>query len=156
MTPSFVGSRDLKAKIQINAYLSLVSIIFLWRGLQENHKENNRPFARWHHFTTTTRILQDFVFLCLFGLLLFYPHWDYQIQRTENEMNSGLSSKKTPSFKWPFPFSFLKIHGQHHSSDPCTMRTKLGSLRLNVFNGLPLPWSIRTTDEWIPTPEDYF
>ena len=56
-------------------------------------------------------------------------------------MNSGLSSKKTPSFKWPFPLSFLKIHGQHHSSDPCTMQTKLGSLRSNVFNGLPLLWS---------------
>ena len=56
-------------------------------------------------------------------------------------MNSGLSSKKTPSFKWPFSLSFLKIHGQHHSSDPCTMQTKLGSLRSNVFNGLPLLWS---------------
>ena len=61
-------------------------------------------------------------------------------------MNSGLSSKKTPSFKWPFPFSFLKIYGQHRSSDSRTMQTKLGSLRLNVFNGLLLLWFIRTTD----------
>ena len=104
-------------------------------------------YYQWESF----RVL---FFLCKLGLLLFYLHWDYQ--RTENEMSSGLSSKKTPSFKWPFPFSFLKIHGQHRSSDPCTMQTKLGSLRSNVFNGLPLPWSIRTTDEWIPTPEDYF
>ena len=34
----------------------------------------NRPFARWRHFTTTSRILQGFALL-----LLFKPHWDYQI-----------------------------------------------------------------------------
>ena len=39
----------------------------------------NRPFALWHHFTTTTRILQGFAFLCKLGLLLFKPHWDYKI-----------------------------------------------------------------------------
>ena len=38
-----------------------------------------RPFARWHHFTTKTRILQGFAFLCKLGLLLFKPHWDYKI-----------------------------------------------------------------------------
>ena len=93
-------------------------------------------YYQWESF----RVL---LFLCKLGLFLFYPHWDYQIQiwKNRNEMNSGLSSKKTPSFKWPFPLSFLKIHGQHHSSDPCTMQTKLGSLRSNVFNGLPLLWS---------------
>ena len=35
---------------------------------------SNRPFALWHHFTTTTRILQGFGFLCKLGLLLFKPH----------------------------------------------------------------------------------
>ena len=39
-----------------------------------------RSFAWWRHFTTTNRILQDFAFLCKLGLLLFYPHWDYQIK----------------------------------------------------------------------------
>ena len=39
----------------------------------------NRPFAPWHHFTTTTRILQGFAFLCKLRLLLFKPHWDYKI-----------------------------------------------------------------------------
>ena len=39
----------------------------------------NRPFAWWRHFTTMTRILQGFAFLCKLGLLLFQPHWDYQI-----------------------------------------------------------------------------
>ena len=39
----------------------------------------NRPFARWRHFTTTTRILQDFAFLCKLGLWLFKPHRDYKI-----------------------------------------------------------------------------
>ena len=29
-----------------------------------------RPFARWRHFTTTTRVLQGFAFLCKLGLLL--------------------------------------------------------------------------------------
>ena len=39
----------------------------------------NRPFAWWRHFTTMTRILQGFAFLCKLGFLLFKPHWDYQI-----------------------------------------------------------------------------
>ena len=39
----------------------------------------NRPLARWRHFTTTTRILQGFAFLCKLGLLVFNPRWDYQI-----------------------------------------------------------------------------
>ena len=39
----------------------------------------NRPFARWCHFTTTTRIdLLDFAFLCKLGLLFSKPHWEYQ------------------------------------------------------------------------------
>ena len=28
---------------------------------------NNRPFARWHHFTTTTKILFVFPFIFKFG-----------------------------------------------------------------------------------------
>ena len=40
---------------------------------------SNRPLARWPHFTTTTRILQGFAFLCKLGLFLFNPRWDYQI-----------------------------------------------------------------------------
>ena len=39
----------------------------------------NRPFALWHHFTTTTRILQGFGFMCKLRLLLFKPHWDYKV-----------------------------------------------------------------------------
>ena len=31
----------------------------------------NGPFAWWRHFTTMTRILQGFAFLCKLGLLLF-------------------------------------------------------------------------------------
>ena len=38
-----------------------------------------RLFERWRHFTTTTRIIQGFAFLCKLGLLLFKPQWDYQI-----------------------------------------------------------------------------
>ena len=39
----------------------------------------NRPFAWWNHFTTTTRILQWYAFLCELGLLLFKPCWDYKL-----------------------------------------------------------------------------
>ena len=39
----------------------------------------NRPFAWWRHFTTMTRIVQVFSFLCKLGLLLFKPHCGYQI-----------------------------------------------------------------------------
>ena len=35
---------------------------------------------RWRHFTTTTRIFQGFAFVCKLRLLLFKPHWDYQIK----------------------------------------------------------------------------
>ena len=61
----------------------------------------NRPFARWRHFTTTTRILQDFVFLCKLGL--FYLNLagitEFKYERN-NEKDSGHSSKMTPSCKW--------------------------------------------------------
>ena len=40
---------------------------------------DNRPFAWWRHFTTTTRILRVFPFLCKLSPLLFKPHWDYHI-----------------------------------------------------------------------------
>ena len=46
------------------------------------HSWNNRPFAWWRHFTATTRIPQDFAFLCKLGLLLSKPHWDYKIKMT--------------------------------------------------------------------------
>ena len=39
----------------------------------------NRTIARWHHFTTTTRILQFVVFLCKLELLFFNPQRDWQI-----------------------------------------------------------------------------
>ena len=41
--------------------------------------KGNRPSAWWRHFTTMTRILQGFAFLCKLELLLFKAHWDYQI-----------------------------------------------------------------------------
>ena len=43
------------------------------------HWNINTPFAWWRHFTTMTRILEGFAFLCKLGLLLFKPHWSYQI-----------------------------------------------------------------------------
>ena len=49
------------------------------RGARKVNTWYNRPLARWRHFTTTTRILQGFAFLCKLGLLLFNPRWEYQI-----------------------------------------------------------------------------
>ena len=40
------------------------------------NSSSNRPFARRRHFTTTTRILEGFAFLCKLGLLVFKPQWD--------------------------------------------------------------------------------
>ena len=48
-------------------------------------------------FTNTTRILQDFSFLCKLGLLLsngLTGITKFKYER-KNKMNSGLSSKKT-------------------------------------------------------------
>ena len=60
----------------------------------------NRLFARWRHFTTTTRILQGFALLCKLSLLLFKPRLDYQILIwKKSEKDSGLSSKVTVSCK---------------------------------------------------------
>ena len=62
----------------------------------------NRLFARWRHFTTTTRILQGFSLLCKLRLLLFKPRLDYQILIwKKSEKDSGRSSKVTPSCNWP-------------------------------------------------------
>ena len=54
----------------------------------------NRPFAWWRHFTTMTRILQGFAFLCKLGLLLFKPHWDYQILNMKRKMKRILEEVK--------------------------------------------------------------
>ena len=43
-----------------------------------------------------------FAFLCKLELLLFKPHWGYQIWIwKKTEKNSGRRSKMTPSCKWP-------------------------------------------------------
>ena len=61
-----------------------------------------RPLVWWRHFTTMTRILQGFAFLCKLRLLLFKPRWDYQIWIwKEKPKDSGHSSKLLPSCKWP-------------------------------------------------------
>ena len=62
-------------------------------------------------FTTTTRILQGFAFLCKLMLLLFKPHWNYKRFKYEgkNEKDSGRSSKMTPSCKWPIRESYANL-----------------------------------------------
>ena len=52
-------------------------------------------FTRWRHFTTKTRILQGFAFLCKLELLLLTPHWNTKFKyERKNGMNFGRSSKK--------------------------------------------------------------
>jgi len=68
---------------------------------------DNCPFARWRRFTTATRMLQGFAFLCKLGLLLFNPRRisKFKYER-KNEKYSGRSGKMTPSCKWPIPDYF--------------------------------------------------
>ena len=47
-----------------------------WRKIPSCLQRFNRAFARWRNFTTTTRILQNFVFWSTLGLLLFKPRFD--------------------------------------------------------------------------------
>ena len=55
-------------------------------------------------FTTATRILQGFPFLCKLRLLSVKSRWDYKFKyEKKNEKNSGRRSKMTPSSKWPIP-----------------------------------------------------
>ena len=53
-------------------------------GCEPVIRSTNRPFARWRHFTATTRILQGF-----------------SKYVRKNEMNFGLNSKKPSLCKWP-------------------------------------------------------
>ena len=58
---------------------------------------NNRPFARWRHFTTTTRIFQGiaFAFLCKLRLLFLNLTATTKCKyEKNNETNSGHSSKR--------------------------------------------------------------
>ena len=66
----------------------------------------NRSFVWWRHFITMSRILQGFAFLCKLGLLLFKPHWGYQIYISKN---SGCSSKMTRSCKWPIACAIRRV-----------------------------------------------
>ena len=52
-------------------------------------------FTRWRHFTTTTRIVQGFAFLCKLEPFLLKPHWitKFKYER-KNGLNFGRSSKK--------------------------------------------------------------
>ena len=49
----------------------------------------NGPFARWHHATTTIRILQGIAFLCKLGILLFKPRWDFTKFKYERKDGNG-------------------------------------------------------------------
>ena len=48
-----------------------------------------------------TRILLGFAFLSKLELLLFKPHWDYQIQIWKKKRKDSGRYKMSPSCKWP-------------------------------------------------------
>ena len=77
----------------------------------------NRPFARWRHFTKYDRNpsgccflvqIKAFVNKTSLGLTNFN-------MKVKNEMNCGLSRKKTSSCKWPIVdrFHFLELTGRN-------------------------------------------
>ena len=100
--------------------------------LRTSRGANNRPFARWRHFTTTTRILQDFAFLCKLGLLFSKPHWEYQIRIWKKKRKrilvvvvkwrhhaNGLLGKKDTSLKGLLSNYWRRLnYVLHNSSHP--------------------------------------
>ena len=63
----------------------------------------NRPFARWRHFTSITRILQGFAFLCKLGLFLIQNSLGLSnlTMKEETKWILLLVVKKKSSCKWP-------------------------------------------------------
>ena len=100
-------------------------------------KCSNRPFALRHHFTITTRILQDFAFLCKWGLcysnLTGITKFKYE---RKNEKDSGRSSKITPSCKWPITCLqiLLRGMGNHVTVHRPTDRASVRTARQPMFN----------------------
>ena len=73
-------------------------------------KNYNRLLAQLLHFTTTTRIFQDFVFCCNydFWYLNFAGTTELQYKRY-NKNDSVHSSNLTPSRKWPLIIAELQV-----------------------------------------------
>ena len=70
-----------------------------------------------------------FFFLVQFRVLLFKPRWDYQFKYDrKNEKDFGLSSKVTPSCKWPSLIgvqgSKLTLANSQNASDFDNLRVK--------------------------------
>ena len=60
----------------------------------------------WRHFTTMTRVLLGFAFLCKSGNLTAATKFKYE---KKEQKNSGRSSKMTPSCKRPIQQSPLQF-----------------------------------------------
>ena len=102
--------------------------------------KGNRPSAWWRHFTTMTRILQGFAFLCKLELLLFKAHWNYQIlnlkEKTKrilvvvvkwlHRANAWPIRIRTGSFPWPRfpPVSVESFEWSHHRVSPTDSKVK--------------------------------
>ena len=100
---------------------------------------HNRPLAQWHHFTTTTWILQGFAFLCKLGLLLFNPRWDYQILIWKEKRNgSGRSSKMTPSWKWSVTLAKLGFLVTQLKLSPIGRGLEKSTFIIKLIKDLPI------------------
>ena len=100
----------------------------------------SRPFTRWPDFTTKTRILHSFAFLCKLELLLFKAHWNYQIlnlkEKTKrilvvvvkwlHRANAWPIRIRTGSFPWPRfpPVSVESFEWSHHRVSPTDSKVK--------------------------------
>ena len=76
---------------------------------------NNRPFACWRHFTTTTTMLFVFPFIFKFGnpsQLYICNHKSPNLNKKANPLrilSSSHSCKMTLSFKWPIIIGSEKL-----------------------------------------------
>ena len=116
--------------LYIHTYNFFLSVDILW----------------WCRFTTTTRILQLFAFLCKLGILLFKPHCDYQIKIWKKKQKEfGVCSKKTLLCKlWPIKIVMLVFRCTHSEA----VDTLLYSSCYFPLPVLCIPW--RETESALP------
>ena len=86
---------------------------------------SNRPFARWCHFTTTTRILQGFSF---FYKLLVFSVTPFKIDQNKNQSRSidkvqNLGNERTYIFKDPGQHSGQRIISYTRYPKKCFTQT---------------------------------
>ena len=94
-------------KMSLSSLLGISCALPSWKSIFLFSAYYKRPFAWWRYFTTKTRILQGFAFLCKYLNLAGMTKFNYE---RNNEKDSGHSGKTTPSCKRPFnPLLTIKL-----------------------------------------------